>query len=522
MKKKVSTFYFFICVILLFIGRWAEVELPLNTSKLIDAATFGKQISELVIALGIDVLLIIITESLLQIAKKKFLNCIAHNYRMDVAKSILKTQNVIPSESSKAEYISCFNNDIPMLVEDYYANILNIIQTIMTLFFSLKALLTLNIWILLLIIIQIILLAINPILFRKGMQERKTQVSSAKSFFNYTLRNYIEGIHIVRTYLCEDVMQKKNAQASQAVNQAEYRDTKLQMLANLFSLTAGYFCNFLIIVMGVLFIVSGKLTAGALLAILQITDLLANPITTVSYYINSMIAVNAIKEKLDQMIAYKPSYSGKIECEKMKKIQVKDLSFRINDHQILKKINLSLVFGKKYLLTGENGSGKSTLLKVLFQLFEGYQGEIFYNDRNIREYDLNSLYSHITMVFQESFIFSDSLENNITLYNEYPKKDLLQLIKILKLEKFQNRTLEIDKLSGGERQRIALARAVIRRPDILLVDEVTSSLDVESQYDIEEFLLNLPCCVVHISHHNYEKYANKYNEILNLDCGALK
>ena len=78
------------------------------------------------------------------------------------------------------------------------------------------------------------------------------------------------------------------------------------------------------------------------------------------------------------------------------------------------------------------------------------------------------------------------------------------------------KTLKNDELSGGERQRIALARAVIRRPDLLLVDEVTSALDRESQYQIEKFLLSLPCCVVHISHHNLEQFSNRYDEIITL------
>lgn len=522
MRKKIFIFYFAICTVLIIVGGWAEVEFPLNTSRLIDRAIAGDNILELTVILGIDVLLIICTESLLQIAKKKFLNLMAHKYRISITSSMLDEEDVIPSETKKSEYISCFNNDIPMVIEEYYSNVFQIIQTITTVLFSLSALLTLNVRLLFLIILQILLLAINPILFRKGMQDRKKRVSSAKSFFNHTIRNYIEGIHIVRTYLCENIMQKMNAQASLQVNQAEYQDTKLQMFANLFSLTAGYLCNFLIIVVGVLFIVSGELTAGALLAVLQITDLLANPITTVSYYVNSMLSVKPIKEKLDCMTKRIRPFSGTSQCDKMKMIEIKDLSISRKNYQILNKISVTLHYGNKYLLIGENGSGKSTLLKTLFQLFEGYQGEILYNGKNIRECTLESFYSHVTMVFQESYIFPDSLENNITLYHKYPEEDVEWLIERLHLTKFRKKTLNSDELSGGERQRIALARAVIRHPDLLLVDEVTSSLDSKSQHDIEKFILNLPCCVVHISHHNYEKFAENYDEVLYLSNGALK
>ena len=299
--KRYGSLAFWACVLLAVISRWAEVELPLNISRLIDKAGQCSEMCRLAVILGADILLIITAESLLQLVRKKFLNQTAHRYRMTVTGAMLKTRNVIPSETEKAEYISCFNNDIPMITEEYYNNILNIVETAATILFSLRALLTLNFWILLVILTQIVLLALNPVFFRKKMQEQKAQVSSSRSRYNFVIRNYMEGIHLIRTYLCETIMQRKTAQASQSVNQAEYRDTKLQMFANLFSMTAGYLCNYFIVIVGVAFIASGRLTVGSLLAILQITDLLANPITTVSYYINAMIAVKPIKEKLERM-----------------------------------------------------------------------------------------------------------------------------------------------------------------------------------------------------------------------------
>lgn len=209
--------------------------------------------------------------------------------------------------------------------------------------------------------------------------------------------------------------------------------------------------------------------------------------------------------------------TGGAKCEAMDEIRIRNLSFSMNGHRILENLHLDLRKGRKYLLTGENGSGKSTLLKVIFQLFSEYQGEILYNGKDIREYNRGSLYSHMTMVFQDSFVFPDTLENNITLYETYPEQETDRLISLLGLEKFRGKTLKNDELSRGERQRIALARAVIRRPDLLLVDEVTSALDRESQYQIEKFLLSLPCCVVHISHHNLEQFSGRYDEIITLE-----
>ena len=215
--KRYGSLAFWACVLLAVISRWAEVELPLNISRLVDKAGQCSEMCRLAVILGADILLIITAESLLQLVRKKFLNQTAHRYRVTVTGAMLKTRNVIPSETEKAEYISCFNNDIPMITEEYYNNILNIVETAATILFSLRALLTLNFWILLVILAQIVLLALNPVFFRKKMQEQKAQVSSSRSRYNFVIRNYMEGIHLIRTYLCETVMQKKTDQASQSV-----------------------------------------------------------------------------------------------------------------------------------------------------------------------------------------------------------------------------------------------------------------------------------------------------------------
>lgn len=509
------------CIGFIWASRWAEVELPVSISRIIDAAGNHAEWRSYAFRLCWIILLIIVAESLYQLARKKYLNQAAHRYRMILVDQVRRREHVILTEKEKAEYISEFNNDIPMVTEEYHGNLLNLMITAATIFFSVQALLRLNVWILFFILVQIALLTLNPVIFRKKMQEKKTGISEARAFYNYTIKNYIEGIHVIRTYLCEQVIRKKTEEASQNVNEAEYRDSRIQMFANLFSMGAGYFCNYLIVITGAVFIGNGSLTVGELLAVLQITDLLANPVTTITYYINAMLAVRPVREKLKHRKEQQNSSLQGSVCEKMQKIQIRDLSLAINGKMVLQKIQLELEHGKKYLLTGENGSGKSTLLKTIFLMFASYQGEILYNGKNVGECDRRSFYTHVTMIFQESYVFPDTLENNISLYGTYSVQETENLISLLGLENLRGRILNQEELSGGERQRIAIARAVIRHPDLLLVDEAASALDTETQKAIEELLLQLPCCVIHISHHNLKTYAGKYDRVLRMEQGIL-
>lgn len=178
------------CIVFIWVSRWAEVELPVSISRMIDAAGNHAEWWSYAFRLCWIILLIIVAESLYQLARKKYLNQTAHRYRMILVDQVRRREHVILTEKEKAEYISEFNNDIPMVTEEYHGNLLNLMITAATIVFSVQALLRLNVWILFFILVQIALLTLNPVIFRKKMQERKTGISEARAFYNYTIKNY--------------------------------------------------------------------------------------------------------------------------------------------------------------------------------------------------------------------------------------------------------------------------------------------------------------------------------------------
>ena len=160
------------------------------------------------------------------------------------------------------------------------------------------------------------------------------------------------------------------------------------------------------------------------------------------------------------------------------------------------------------MLTGSSGSGNSTFLRLLGQLQEGtYQGNILINGILLEEINMDSLYGKMGIVFQEPYLFGFSLKENIIMGRNVKDSDYEAILKKLNLgyllERFSDVELDTEmvaKLSGGEKQRIALARAMVGKPQVYLLDEITSSLDEQNAREMEEILLAEDAMVLYVCH----------------------
>ncbi|MDO4296666.1 MAG: ATP-binding cassette domain-containing protein, partial [bacterium] len=160
-----------------------------------------------------------------------------------------------------------------------------------------------------------------------------------------------------------------------------------------------------------------------------------------------------------------------------------------------------------------------------------YKGEIKLNNQEIKMLERYSYYKKVMLVPQSPYIFSDTIYNNICLYETYDDEDISNAIQLAGLSDFVQEQaggwdtiLEENgkNLSGGQAQRISIARAIIRKCDFLIVDEVTSSLDIKTTCDIMENLLNLDCSVIVITHDILGSYMEKFDKIYCLEAGELK
>ena len=198
---------------------------------------------------------------------------------------------------------------------------------------------------------------------------------------------------------------------------------------------------------------------------------------------------------------------------------------------MLKDLSVRFEEGKKYAVIGESGSGKSTLIKIIMQQLVDYEGRVMAEGQDTRNIDRESFVKNYALIQQEMVMFEDTLRNNITMYGDYTDEEILAAAERAGLKKYIDSLYEgLDTMigengancSGGERQRITIARALLRKTSVLIMDEATSSLDVDTARQIENALLANPnITVISITHKTDNNLLEKYDAVYRMQDGRL-
>jgi len=255
-------------------------------------------------------------------------------------------------------------------------------------------------------------------------------------------------------------------------------------------------------------ILSGKipLEGAAFIGYLALFYNVINPAKSLSTSFSNMrkgeAAITRIEEVLNANITVEEKPNG-IQLHSFRDcIEFKNVSFAYEDVTILKNINLKIEKGKTIALVGSSGAGKSTLADLVPRFHDVTSGELLIDGVNIKDYTLKSLRSQISIVTQEPILFNDTIEANIALGKETPSvngeiKHAAEVANALTFVEQKEAGFKTNigdrgsKLSGGERQRLTIARAVLKNPPILILDEATSSLDTESERLVQDAINNM-------------------------------
>ena len=282
-------------------------------------------------------------------------------------------------------------------------------------------------------------------------------------------------------------------------------------------------------------IADGGLTAQEFIGYILIFSQIIPPaksLTTSYYYIQKGSAsAQRIYEILDAENTIVETKNPKKIHSLNTKIEFNNLSFAYEKQQVIKDVSFTIMKGKMIALVGQSGSGKSTLADLLARFYDVKEGAILIDDTNIKDLSISNLRSLMGIVNQESILFNDTIFNNILLGNINAKnEEVINAAKIANAHNFIMKTEKGyhtnigdrgDKLSGGQKQRISIARAILKNPEILILDEATSSLDTESERLVQEALDKLMHSRTSLVIAHRLSTIQNADEILVLDNGAI-
>lgn len=270
--------------------------------------------------------------------------------------------------------------------------------------------------------------------------------------------------------------------------------------------TLDSFCTVLILLSGSLLIVTGKITAGGMVAAFAFCSVLNSVISDIASAINDTPVLKTLTDRLGMFyeeIEDESSKKHSVFRNDIQKVDVRDLSFSYEEKAVLSNVNFSIKKGEKIAICGQNGCGKSTLIGILCGFLKGYSGEIKIDGEELRDVPARNWYDSVAFVEQNPYLFSISVRENIRLGNLVSSEENVnRIIKELGIEALVDRNISMSnsELSGGEKQKIAIARALLKDTPIVFMDEPSNNLDRDTVVWLETLIKNSDKTIVYISH----------------------
>ena len=493
----------------------------------------GFSLMDLILLSIVMVALLTFCAALIYFSKPKFISKAMRQYK-DYAFSELTKKGISAfSKENTAAYISAFSNDAASIEQNYLLNIFNL--TMDSLLFL--GAIIMMLWYSPLLTAAAILFALLPVAasFITGNRVAKAEreISEKNESFMSVLRDGLSGFSVIKSFKAEFSAIKLFTESNKNVEEAKCRRKKLGTVLQMLGTGAGLISQFGIFILCAYFAVNGKdgITPGVVMIFMQLMGLVTEPIGTVPEMLANRKSAAALIDKMANAIYSNTREEGSSVPAMLKDgIEISDLYFSYNGKDnALEDINFKFEAGKSYAVVGASGSGKSTLLNLLSAGHSGYSGKITYDKTELRDICSDSLYDIISIIQQNVFIFNSSIRNNITMFMDFDDKDVEKAVFLSGLSELISERGEDficgesgSGLSGGERQRISIARSLLRKTPVLLVDEATAALDKETSFYILNTILSLDDLTKIVVTHNLdENLLKKYDSILVLKNGRI-
>lgn len=433
-------------------------------------------------------------------------NKIVNQLREDLYDKVLRLPIGFFNEKRKGDLMSRMTNDVGEVEGSLIGALEGWIKDPMTIVVTLTVLFLISVQLTLFILILIPVLGLVIGRITRSLKKHSQEVAKKYGETLSTLDETLGGLRVIKAFNIEKLLRNKffrtNEELLKAKNSISYR----RDLASPLSEVLGVILFTAVLYYGGRLVLQNQLLeASAFLGFLGIFYNIINPAKSLSTSFSNMrkggAAINRIEEILKTPITVDDNPDGKKLHAFNEKIEFRNVSFAYDDAVILDNINFTVLKGKTVALVGSSGAGKSTLADLVPRFHDVTGGEVLIDGINIKEYSLFSVRSQMSIVTQEPILFNDTIAHNIALgSSDASIEEVVEAAKIANAHDFiikkegqydSNIGDRGSKLSGGERQRLTIARAVLKNPPILILDEATSSLDTESERLVQDAINKL-------------------------------
>jgi ATP-binding cassette subfamily B protein len=397
-------------------------------------------------------------------------------------------------ETTPSKILTVINSDTEYIKHTFTQAIGSALIAIFMLIGSLFLMFSINSKLALIIVIAVPTLIAIFILIIKDKFKLFKEVQKLRDKLNKVIAENVKAAMLVKVFVSEkteikkfEKVNKQNKLLGLEINKVFA--TVVPIVTALSSLG-----TMLILYVGGRDVIYGNMTIGDIMAFNSYVQLFAAPILMLGLMITSLgqaiASLKRINGILNSPIEFK---DGSKRIKSFKSLETKDLCLNIEETPILKNVNFSINKGEKIGILGVTGSGKTIFLKTFLRALEPTSGEILLNEDDIKEYQIKDVRKLIGFSFQENFLFNSSIYENIRFGRDIPKKEILRAAKVAEVDEFAKTAKRGYKtnvgergnnLSGGQKQRVMIARALASQPDLLILDDATSRLDIETEEKI--------------------------------------
>jgi len=358
-------------------------------------------------------------------------------------------------------------------------------------------------WFLALVAIFVFPLAALPFIqFSRKLRKISKRALETMAYISTFLQETIFGHRIVKAFNMEAYENKRFGEANERYFKYLMKRVKIRALSNPVMEWMAYLGIGSFVWVGGYRVISGAMTVGDFFSFMTAMALLYDPLRGISK-VNLLIQEGIVAaRRVFDILDLKPEVTDAPNAQPLpsfsREIEYRNVSFRYADEMVLKQLSITVKRGEKVALVGSSGAGKTTLVNLLPRFYDVTKGKIMIDGRDIRHTSLKSLREQIGVVGQQTLLFNDTVRNNIA----YGRPDIpeTEVIKAAKMADAHHFILKLPQgydtiigeqgvmLSGGQRQRLSIARALLKNAPILILDEATSSLDTESEREVQSAL----------------------------------